>query len=326
MAAAVAAMARADFSAAAEMLSRAGDHPLAGRYRRKFAAKTLGAAEALAREAWETAVLPLGKEMADYDDANALLARLDKFAKDHATTKFAKSKEAEASRLSILARKLIDESPEGQAVKVREFFHGKVVKFDAKTRSIELLYDFDDPDQIKDCSLSEWVWSGKAAGSMKVKRGGLRLAGTGRYALLAPRFSSVSARTSFDASAEKGVGHACLLVCANTKGSSYCLFGLDKWQSAALIKYVAGKGDLFSRRPSPFSHTKRGWASLTLSDCNLTGQVGPTRFAVRDNSHTIGQVGLWAPDTEVTFDNLSITGILDRRWLEEEVLGKKKEQ
>jgi eukaryotic-like serine/threonine-protein kinase len=206
-------------------------------------------------------------------------------------------------------------TPEEQmTARVRKLFKGKVVKFDPKTLEIELFYDFEDAGQIEDWKLSEWAYGGQSGGTLNIQDAALRVNRTGRFALLQGVFGSVSASVDFRVFG--GAGWAGLCVCADSRGNQYNVWGLAPPARAFLdMKTKGSPRALTPSRMSPFATSKAGRIQLSYRDGALKGSVGDLIFKADNPTHALGQVGFYCYDTDVAYDNLRVTGKLDRAWL-----------
>jgi hypothetical protein len=274
----------------------------------------MGAVEAAAKKAWQTGIDV--REKYDLAGAKKLLAALDGFEKAHGGTDFAGGKKAEIARLRGLADAAIEASPEGLLAKVSKLFRGKVTGFDSKTGRIAILYDFEDPAQVKDWDLSSFA-AGKLSGTdVKVQGGRLHMVTTGRCALLKGLFrSEMSISAEFQV--HGGQGDCTVIVCADDRGNYYNLFGLQEGKQSYMERYAKGKWHALTKsRPSPFSSAKRGTLLLGFKNGLLSGKVGGVPFSAKDSTYPFGRVGFWTFNTHSSYDNVRVTGLLDRDWLE----------
>jgi hypothetical protein len=318
VAAALLAMAAKDYAAAGAALKAAGEHPLVGRYAKKLQLASLDAAEAAAQLDWERTVLSLAGGKLDLPGARKLLEAIRRHLDSHAKTRFVAGNGAEVEKLRARAQKVIDDSPEGMATKVRRLFKGKLVRFDSRTMDIELLYDFGDPAQLADWRTS----SGWGSGNTKplVDKGALSMPGMARYLLHSARLTMGKLSARFDATSGRGQGIVTLMVCADGRSKYYGLFPLTRWKSAALSRGLArGERRLGQYRPSPFAGPRKGSATLEFGGGRVKGTVGSEVFDVEDKTHTSGHVALSAHGTWALFDDVRIVGRLDRAWLEREL-------
>jgi len=319
IAAGICAIGREDYIEAETFIKKAGDHPIAQRYGMRIDELRMGKQEAAAKRAWERKLSGLIRDAYEVGEAKELLAALDAYMKEHGSTEYAAGRKENIEHLRFSAQKAIDESPEGWIFKLRKIFHGNVVSFNPNTTEIELVYDFQDPDQIKDWKLSRWAWGNMTGGPMKVQNGALHLSATGQCALLSGKYVSVSVRTDF---ADNGKhGRPALCVCADSEGSFYYLTGVSPQGKAVLGKMKKGAENKLSSetRPSPFASTRRGSMSLSFANGHLEGRVGDCVFEADDTTFNKGQVAFLGCAVDASFDNLHIVGRLDREWLENEL-------
>ena len=205
--------------------------------------------------------------------------------------------------------------PAALTAKVNALFKGKVVKFDAKTLALELLYEFKNEKEAEDFTLSEWAFAGKK-GSLKVADGGCRLLKSNQVALVPGRFATVSAEVDFTLLSEGDQAAPCLTVCSDGAGSFYEIVGL--YVKEAYLQRCLGGGflPLGKSEPSPFAKERRGSMSIRFEKGRLTATVGKSAFEAEDASLAAGQVGLRAYETDVEFRNLRISGVLERAWVD----------
>jgi eukaryotic-like serine/threonine-protein kinase len=305
-----------DYQTAETAIAKAGKHPLSERYRVMLDTCRLGAVEGSAKRAWEKSIDL--REKYNMPQAKALLVALDKYLAEHSKTKFATGLSQKITGLRAKAQAVIDASPEGIVAKVGKLYHGKVVRFDPRTLSIELLYDFETPRQIRDWELSIFA-AGKLLGpGLELAQGRLHLNRGGRGALLSGMFRSMSISADFMVHA--GKGNCALLVCADNRGNWYNLFGKQESNKSGIERYTAGKQQTLGKTPpSPFAGTNKGRISLSFSEGKLTGTVGGLRLSALDKTYPYGRVGLWSFDTRTSYDNIRVTGILDKTWLKEQL-------
>ncbi len=316
IAAALVALGTKDLAAAEKHLAGAGEHPFAARYRDKLDELKLGAVEAAAKRAWTASVDV--REKYDLPGAKKLLAALDAFLAAHGKTECAAGLKDEIARLRGLAEAAIEASPEGVVARIRRLYHGTVKSFDPKTLTIEIFYDFSSPDQLRD-----WEASTFAAGNLKgapldLGQEKLHLNKSGRCALLKGLFRSMSISADFIVHA--GDGNCTLLVCADDRGNWYNMFGVQQGGDCYIERYIAGKWKGLGPTPkSPFAAAKKGSMSLSFADGKLTGRVGSVILNAEDQTYPYGRVGMWAYNTHVSYDNVTVRGVLDKEWLEEQL-------
>jgi Protein kinase domain len=318
IAAALVGIAAKDFTSAGKALAAAGKHLLAPRYLELLDERRMGAVEAAASKAWRTGIEV--REKYDLAAAKQLIAALQLFEKAHAATDFGKGKVKEIARLRQLAQEAIDASPDGVVARVRKLFKGKLVKYNPRTRLIELHYDFNDKAQLADWTLSSFAAGNVAGRDVKVERGQLQMNTTGRCVLLKCLFRSAMS-ISGDFQLRGGQGDCALLVCADEQGNYYNLFGLQAGKSSYMERYVKGKWKPLgkARQQSPYASTRRGKVSFTYRNGQLSGRVGSVPFSAKDATYPFGRVGFWAFSSQVAYDNVRVSGVLDADWLKRQL-------
>jgi len=319
VAAALLAIAGKDFVAAGKALALAEKHPLHRRYAELLDERRLGAVEAAAKRAWETGVEI--REKYDLAGARKLLVALKAFEQDHGKTKFGSGKAQEIAGLRALARETIDASPEGVIARLRRIFRGRVTGYDARTRRIELRYDFEDPVQFKDWAISEFAAGKQTGRDIGIQGGRLHLKNSGRCALLNCMFrSEMSISAKFRVHA--GRGDCTVLVCADGQGNYYNLFGLQDTKMSYLERYAKGRWHALGKKlASPCAKSRAGGLSLSFRSGVLSGRVGGREFGARDKTYPFGRVGLWAFSTHASYDDVQVTGLIDKAWLEKALEG-----
>jgi hypothetical protein len=206
---------------------------------------------------------------------------------------------------------------------VRKLYRGEVAGFDPKTMEIELAYDFENPDQVKDFFFGLGRRGKPTRGSVKVDKGMLHPGKGYGFALLKGVFLSVS--VTVDYIVLEGDRGGCLHVCDSAKGGDN--YYLACRENARLGKHVEGTHKYLSTvdLPEAVATARRGTMKFSRVGSLVKGQIGGVVVEAKDMSHSSGHVGLGMAGghAEVAYDNLRVTGVLDRVWLEAQTGGKK---
>ncbi len=314
LAKAVAAMGTKDVAAAEAALAKAGDHSLAARYREKLDVLKLGETEALAHKAWEGSIAPLVRtEKFDEKGAETAKGTLDGYRKAHGGTKFAASKKKE---MEALEDKIARAAGGAVLTILKKFYHGEIVRFDPKKLEIELAYDFENPDQVKDFFFGLDRQGRPERSSASVAEGMLDPGRGYVFALLEGVFTSVSVTVDFVAL--EGDRGGALHIHDNTKGGDN--YYLSYKEETRLGKHVGGTHKYLCRAAPPQTPgpLKRATIRFSYADGLLKGQIEKMTVEAKDTSHTSGHVGFGqaGDKAKVVYDNLKVTGVFDRAWLE----------
>jgi hypothetical protein len=285
--AAILAVAGRDFPAARKALEAAKGHVLHDRWSRRLAKLDAAHRDSLARQAWKEKVATLVREKYSGEQGKALLAALDAFVAAHRATEFARGKAAEIETLRLETGSL--------AARVPRLFRGKLVRFDPRTLDIELLYDFSGADQISDFA---------PHGTAKVS-GGRMLLEDGGGANCRARFESdlrVSWTWNRLSRSDLGVRFRSgeRAVAVRMKESTTGLWLSSKRVEGA-ANFANGHARLIDGKFTVYSHDRRV-------------------FQPRDLPRGLLFFGLRANMGKGAFDNLSVSGRLNRAWLERALL------
>jgi len=200
----------------------------------------------------------------------------------------------------------------GDAAKVQKLFKGKVVRFDARTREIELRYDFENPDEIKDWyHTTDW----------RVENGRLvcKSAGESEAIWLNAAFRPGAVDLSFLGCGEHDLsGTLCGKRGGRRQSGYHAIFGGYGGKRDLLM----GGREQANKSPSTFRRGRdhrlrfvKGKETLALyadGKLVLSAEVGN-----KNGNH----VALCAFRNQTAYDEVTIKGVLDRAWLEERLKG-----
>ncbi|MHC4915543.1 MAG: serine/threonine-protein kinase, partial [Planctomycetota bacterium] len=325
VAAAISAMAGKRFSAAGKALAAAGEHPLAERYTRVMKKLRDGAVELAAEDAWIAEIKPLAAEQYSVPQARKLLAALDAYAAAHGKSKYAAEHRPEADRLRALAEKAIEDSPEGMTAQVNKLFRGKVLNFDPKTLAFEVLWDFSDARQLEDFELMAGDWTVEGG----TLQGATGHPGPGRQARPRARFTG-DCRVSCTVRMREGWRAHVLMGrpwdWAGLTLSYYGYGGRPKTQTwVRRDSFLKSRGQVRGRdleelklgRPIAVSAqlTGREWSATAAG--KEVGKIADAAFdPVRVSLLITFDPYYLRKPLEACFDDLRVTGRLDRAWLQ----------
>jgi hypothetical protein len=222
---------------------------------------------------------------------------------------------------------------------IGQHFKGRLLRFDPETFEVELLYDFSDESQAQDWFLGKGIACEDAEGDavVEVCDGALHVANTGaQCVLLRGVFTTVSVQADFETATEEGT--VALLVCSDTKGSSFVVWRGEGAEHISICVNGEMTGSLVSRNYPPVSGPEsRGSMSLGFKEVRsrrgpregdydkmsrLRGKLGDRVFTVgHAGKPTLnsGHIGLDVLGGHAVFDNLRVTGVLDSTWLRDKL-------
>jgi len=193
-------------------------------------------------------------------------------------------------------------------------FRGKLKNYDPDKLAVEIFYEFDDPKEGKD-----WELSGagqEPGGRMDARDGRLFVRGEQVWALAPGMFTTVAAKTDFALLDDRSTD-AALAVVSEGRRSMYNFHGLEGGKFSCLEKWDGAECEWRRRKAiSPFAGPRKGRIGLACGNGRIAGYVGSRAVASdREAPMASVQVGVFTRRSIASFDNITISGNLDEKWL-----------
>lgn len=195
---------------------------------------------------------------------------------------------------------------------VQGLFKGKLRGYSPATLRVELLYDFEDPDELRDFRRIREPRGQRHP--FEHRDGALHPARYGTYMLLEGVFTSAIASVEFRRVGESRP-EAGLIGCATYDGKGYCFFvGSRAGREMHITKdYGTEARQTLGAKPSPLAGQDAGTIVLKFERGQVAGQAGTAIVEAADRAYSSGRVGLMA--NRASLDNLKVTGTLAPEWL-----------
>ena len=193
-------------------------------------------------------------------------------------------------------------------------FRGKLVSYDPEGLAAEVLYEFSNPEEEKDWKLAG---PGRKQGDRLVVRSGrLFVSGEQVWALAPGIFTTVAAKADFALIGNSSTDAALAVMTEGLRGACN-FYGLEGGRFTCLEKRAGAKAEKLGRSiPSPFARRRRGRIGLACGNQRLAGYIGSKSVAgARDASIASVQVGVFTRRSMASFDNITVSGNLDEKWL-----------